>query len=37
MSPTAWAAAFLTIAALTVMALAIFLMMRPHALAGDRG
>ena len=37
MSATAWAAAFSMIAALMLMALAAFLIMRPRALAGDRG
>jgi predicted MFS family arabinose efflux permease len=36
MSATAWAAAFTMIAALMLMALAAFLIMRPRALAGDR-
>ena len=37
MSSTAWAAAFSMIAALMLMALVVFLIMRPRALAGDRG
>jgi hypothetical protein len=37
MSATAWAAAFSMIAALMLLALAAFLIMRPRALAGDRG
>jgi predicted MFS family arabinose efflux permease len=37
MSPAAWAAAFSMIAALMLMALAVFLIMRPRALTGDRG
>jgi predicted MFS family arabinose efflux permease len=36
MSAAAWAVAFSTIAASTLMALAAFLIMRPRALAGDR-
>jgi len=36
MSPSAWASAFSMIAALTLIALAAFLIMRPRALAGDR-
>ena len=37
MSPAAWAAAFAMIAALMLIALAVFLIMRPRALVGDRG
>ena len=37
MSSTAWATAFSMIAALMLMTLAAFLLMRPRALAGDRG
>jgi dipeptide/tripeptide permease len=37
MSAMAWAVAFSMIAALMVMALVVFLIMRPRALAGDRG
>jgi predicted MFS family arabinose efflux permease len=37
MSATAWAAAFSMIAVLMLLALAAFLVMRPRALAGDRG
>src|SRR5712692_1632081 len=36
MSPRAWAAAFSMIAAFTLAALLVFLVMRPRALAGDR-
>ncbi|MGE0558908.1 MAG: MFS transporter [Burkholderiales bacterium] len=36
MSPFAWAAAFLMIAALMLLALVIFMLMRPRELAGDR-
>ena len=36
MSRTGWAAAFLSVAALAVLALAAFLLMRPRELAGDR-
>ena len=36
MSATAWAAAFSMIAALMLLALVVFLIMRPRALAGDR-
>jgi predicted MFS family arabinose efflux permease len=37
MSAMAWAVAFSMIAALMLMALVVFLIMRPRALAGDRG
>jgi len=37
MSPAGWAAAFLMIASLMLIALAIFWLMRPLELAGDRG
>jgi MFS family permease len=37
MSPVAWGAAFLAVAVLVLLALAAFLLMRPRALAGDRG
>jgi hypothetical protein len=37
MSRGAWAAAFVSIALLTVLALTMFLVMRPRELAGDRG
>jgi predicted MFS family arabinose efflux permease len=37
MSPAAWAAAFLLVAFLMVLALATFWFMRPRELAGDRG
>jgi predicted MFS family arabinose efflux permease len=36
MSPATWAAAFLIVGALSVVALAVFLLMRPRGLAGDR-
>jgi MFS family permease len=36
MSPAAWASAFSMIAVFTVIALGVFLIMRPRALAGDR-
>ena len=35
-SSAAWAAAFSMIAAFSLMALVVFLIMRPRALAGDR-
>ena len=37
MSPVAWAAAFLMVASLMLIALATFWLMRPRELAGDRG
>jgi predicted MFS family arabinose efflux permease len=37
MSPAAWAAAFLTVASLMVLASVVFWFMRPRELAGDRG
>jgi hypothetical protein len=37
MSRGAWGAAFFSIALLTVLALVMFLVMRPRELAGDRG
>ena len=37
MSRVAWAAAFLAVAALMLMALAVFWLIRPRELAGDRG
>jgi dipeptide/tripeptide permease len=37
MSAMAWAVAFSMIAALMLMAFVVFLLMRPRALAGDRG
>ncbi len=36
MSPATWAAAFLTIAALSAIGLAVFVLMRPRELSGDR-
>lgn len=37
MAPTTWAAAFLAVALLSVVALAVFTLMRPQELSGDRG
>ena len=37
MAPTTWAAAFLAVALLSVCALAVFTLMRPQELSGDRG
>ena len=37
MAPTTWAAAFLVVALLSVVALAVFTLMRPQELSGDRG
>jgi MFS family permease len=36
MSPTSWSMAFLSVAVLTAIALAIFVVIRPQELAGDR-
>ena len=36
MSPATWAAAFLTIAALSAIGLPVFVLMRPRELSGDR-
>lgn len=37
MAPATWAAAFLAVALLSVVALAVFTLMRPQELSGDRG
>ena len=37
MSRLAWGAAFLAVAVLVLLELAVFLLMRPRELAGDRG